>query len=211
MSQSPVDEDLDLMLVEKILHGLAPEKRASQEKLYKRWFPVVVYQFSKKGFSPEDCEDLTQEAFWRVFNGIGEFRGQRFAAWLFTITASVYKNEIRKRHAKKREAKEKSLEQALEENPSELAKSHGIGSSPERDVLDGIVELERLKVLRRAFKVMPHQMRMCCYYRYLRGKKYREIAVLMKISIGTVKAHLAQARKRLIEEFGIELGPELGG
>ena len=32
--------------------------------------------------------------------------------------------------------------------------------------------------------------------------KYREIAALLKISVGTVKAHLSQARKRLTEELG---------
>jgi DNA-directed RNA polymerase specialized sigma24 family protein len=40
-------------------------------------------------------------------------------------------------------------------------------------------------------------MRRCCLLRYEQGLKYQEIAVVMKISIETVKAHLHQARKRL--------------
>jgi DNA-directed RNA polymerase specialized sigma24 family protein len=45
-------------------------------------------------------------------------------------------------------------------------------------------------------------MRLCCTLRYERGLKYQEIATLMKISIETVKAHLHQARKRLIAILG---------
>jgi DNA-directed RNA polymerase specialized sigma24 family protein len=45
-------------------------------------------------------------------------------------------------------------------------------------------------------------MRTCCLLRYVRGLKYQEIATVMKISIETVKAHLHQARKRLIEKLG---------
>jgi DNA-directed RNA polymerase specialized sigma24 family protein len=45
-------------------------------------------------------------------------------------------------------------------------------------------------------------MRTCCHLRYIEGLKYHEIAAVMKISIETVKAHLHQARKRLMDKVG---------
>ncbi|HEX2641437.1 MAG TPA: sigma-70 family RNA polymerase sigma factor [Thermoanaerobaculia bacterium] len=178
------------------------------EQLYKEWYPRFFGFFRRKGFSIEDSQDLTQRALLRVFSNINTFRGQSFGRWMFTIAVNVFRNEVRRRHTSGREAKEDSLEALLEEHPASLASQQGIGSSPQRDALDGIVERERVNALRKAISKMPHQMKMCCYLRYLRGMKYRDIAVVMKISLGAVKAHLHQARQRLKEELGIDLEPE---
>ena len=51
---------------------------------------------------------------------------------------------------------------------------------------------------------MPDQMRRCCLLRYDKELKYKDIADEMGISIETVKAHLHQARKRLIARLGGE-------
>jgi RNA polymerase sigma factor (sigma-70 family) len=60
-----------------------------------------------------------------------------------------------------------------------------------------VLERERTVALSQAIQGLPEQMRTCFLLRYDQGRKYKEIAVLMKISIDTVKAHLFQARKRL--------------
>ena len=65
-----------------------------------------------------------------------------------------------------------------------------------------MIKRERSARLRSALQELPPQMRTCCVLRYVRGLKYQEIATVMKISIETVKAHLHQARKRLIEKLG---------
>lgn len=38
--------------------------------------------------------------------------------------------------------------------------------------------------------------------RYEQGLKYQEIAAIMGVSLETVKAHLFQARKRLVAKLG---------
>jgi RNA polymerase sigma-70 factor (ECF subfamily) len=180
------------------------------EQLYKEWVPRLFRFFRGKGFSVEDSKDLTQDVLLRVFSNINTFRGSSFGRWVFAIAVNTFRNEVRRRHTGSREAQEDSLEEILEENPGSLADHQGIGSSPQPDALDGIVERERVNALQKVISKMPHQMQMCCHLRYSRGMKYREIAVLMKISIGAVKAHLHQARQRLKEELGIELEPEPG-
>jgi RNA polymerase sigma-70 factor (ECF subfamily) len=58
---------------------------------------------------------------------------------------------------------------------------------------------ERAQVLRQELYKLPAQMRGCIFLRAYQGLKVREIAIILRISEGTVKAHLFQARQRLHE------------
>ena len=156
--------------------------------------------FLRKGFSSQESDDLTQEVFLRVFKSIDTFRREsRFERWLWEIVAHIYSNEIRRRKTEKRNVPEQSLD-AVMENEDGAAPALSIpapGPSPEQDVRS-----ERSKALHAALKELPDQMRRCCILRYEKGLKYQEIAIVMVISIETVKAHLHQARKRLMALLG---------
>jgi RNA polymerase sigma-70 factor (ECF subfamily) len=191
-------DDPTRWLIEKIQEGVDVDE--SFRRLHERYFPRVRKYFIYKGFSPEESRDLTQDVFLRVFKGIGGFRREsRFERWLFEIVHNVLSNEVRRRHADKREGKETSLDAAKEDDSSGAAIEI---PSQDPSVLDETVERERLQALRQALAGLPPQMRLCCELRYVKGFKYQEIAVLMKISIETVKAHLHQARKRLMDKLG---------
>jgi RNA polymerase sigma-70 factor, ECF subfamily len=192
------DDDLTLWLIEQIQEGVDVEENF--RRLHERHYRRVHKFFLRKGFSPEESRDLTQDVFLRVFKGIGGFRREsRFERWLFEIVHNVLSNEVRRRHADKREGKETSLDAAKEDDSSGAAMEL---PSQDPSVLDEAVARERLQALRQALASLPPQMRRCCELRYVKGFKYQEIAVLMKISIETVKAHLHQARKRLMDKLG---------
>jgi RNA polymerase sigma-70 factor, ECF subfamily len=198
---APPADDPSLLLVARIQSGLDHEE--SSRLLFERHQRSVHAFFSRRGFGSEECRDLTQDVFLRVFKSIGSFRKEsRFERWLFEVAAHVYHNELRRRSASKREGFEDSLEDAMERDPALGAGRGGEGFVLEPDALAGLLERERLDALRAALKEMPHQMRTCFLLRYARGHKYREIAVLMKISVETVKAHLYQARSRLKLRLG---------
>lgn len=191
------DDDLTLRLIEQIQAGVDVDE--SFRRLHELRYRRVRNFFLRKGFSPEESRDLTQDVFFRVFKGIGGFRREsRFERWLFEIVHNVLSNEVRRRHAEKREGKETSLDAAKEDDSSGAAVEI---PSQDPSALDEAVEKQRLQVLRQALAGLPPQMRLCCELRYVRGNKYQEIAVLMKISIETVKAHLHQARKRLMDKL----------
>jgi RNA polymerase sigma-70 factor (ECF subfamily) len=102
--------------------------------------------------------------------------------------------------AEKRDAPEIPITPPLEDGTVS-----GLGFEPiaeEPSALESLIARERREKLRAALQKLPAQMRTCCILRYERGLKYQEIAKIMKISIETVKAHLHQARKRLIETLG---------
>lgn len=192
-----VDDILET--IEEIQAGIRVEENC--EKIYKRFRSRVRSFFLNKGFSSQESDDLTQDVFLRVFKSIDTFRREsRFERWLWEITGHIYSNEIRRRRTEKRDAPEQSLD-AVTETEEGSAPALAIpspGLSPEEEV----VRSERSKALHAALKDLPDQMRRCCILRYERGFKYKEIAYIMGISIETVKAHLHQARKRLMDLLG---------
>jgi RNA polymerase sigma-70 factor (ECF subfamily) len=176
------------------------------EPLYKRHYRQVVAFFSRRGFSPQDSHDLTQDTFFRVFKGIGEFRrDSRFERWLFEIAANVYRNELRRKAAGKREGRTESLDDVMERDPSIVSDGPGAGASDSPSPLDEVIAGERVEAMRRVVAGMPTKMRRCVFLRFEQGLKYREIAVVLKISVDTVKAHLHQARQRLKQELAEDL------
>jgi RNA polymerase sigma-70 factor (ECF subfamily) len=173
-------DDPSLWLIEQIQAGIEPEENL--RRLHERHYRRVVSFFLRKGVSPEESRDLTQEVFLRAFKGIDGFRkGGRFESWLFEIAHNVFSNEVRRRHSEKRKGREASLDTVREDDHSSAA----------------AIDEERLQTLRRALAELPPPMRLCCELRYVRGYSYQEIATLTKISIETVRAHLHQARRRL--------------
>lgn len=203
MSSDPEDpipqDDPVLYLVEQIQAGIRVEENF--EKLFHLFRPRVRSFFSGKGFSAEECRDLTQDVFFRVFKRIDTFRREsRFERWLWEIMTNVYFNAIRSLKAEKRRALVLSLDSS---NHGDEDASPGMTVAAEEPSPEEIMLLrERSGSLQAAFKGLPDQMRRCCLLRYEQGLKYQEIADVLKISIETVKAHLFQARKRLIAQLG---------
>jgi RNA polymerase sigma-70 factor (ECF subfamily) len=190
------EDNLGNQLVERLQRGIEPEDSA--RRLYEEFFPRVFGFFGRRGFPSDECGDLAQETFLKVFANLDGFRREsRFESWLFRIAQNVYKNHLRSRSTLKRDAQEIPWEDAEEVELS--------GDLPEvvRDVpaargpLGEVLSEERAKLLRDAMEDLPTQMRRCVELRVQRDLKYREIAELMKISIDTVKAHLFQARRQL--------------
>jgi RNA polymerase sigma-70 factor (ECF subfamily) len=195
------DQDPSLRLIEKIQAGIDVDENC--RRLHELHYRKIINFFRRKRFSPEESRDLTQDVFSRVFQAIATFRREsRFERWLFEIAANIFRNELRKRGAEKRGAVEVSINVSPEEDGGSAQVVEPV--SQERSALDSMMERERRTKLHAALQELPLQMRTCCVLRYERGMKYQEIATEMKISIETVKAHLHQARKRLIEKLGDE-------
>ena len=200
---SSSDEEI-LDLVARLQAGIDVDD--SFRRLFEVLRPRLVAFFLRYRFTNEESHDLTQETLFRVFKGIGTFRREsRFERWLFEIAGNVYRNELRRRGAVKRDGHDESLDAAMERDSASDRPAVSLPRSGS-DPLAEVLEKERLEALRRAIAAMPPQMRRCLFLRMAQGLKYREIAVVMKISIDTVKAHLHQARQRLKLELGEDVG-----
>jgi RNA polymerase sigma-70 factor, ECF subfamily len=182
--------------VRKILDDLHDGVRP--EEAFRRLFDLYsspLYRFfARRGFSPEDCRELTQETFLGIYTGIGSFRGEAgFETWMWKIATNAYRKRWRWRSAGKRAGEEVPLDGPEETAVEALSTLLG----PAEEALGR----ERSRILREAIDKLPAQMRRCLVLRVDQDLKYREIAAVLRLSPETVKAHLFQARKRLEEEL----------
>ncbi len=173
-----------------------PGETGDFEHLFERFYRPVSYFFANRGFSDDECRDLTQETFLGVYRGIGRFRRDASVeTWLFTIAGNIWRNALRSRSAEKRDAKEVSLAALIDDGEQivgDPAADAGAGGP-----LDDALTSERLRCLREAMAELPPQMRRCMLLRVDQDMKYREIAAVLQISVDTVKSQLFQARERL--------------
>lgn len=165
--------------------------------------PIAQRFFLNKRFPSDEVPDLTQLAMLRVFKGIGTFRGESpVGPWLFEILTNVFRNELRRRHSMKREGVEVALEGTATDDSGELVPRFPQLVTDEEDPLTALLRSEGGELFRQALGELPKQMRRVCLLRYIQGRKYREIATLLGISIETVKAHLHQAKHRIEAKLG---------
>jgi RNA polymerase sigma-70 factor, ECF subfamily len=176
---------------------------ANSRRIFERYYRWVRGFFSRRGYSPEDAEDLAQETFLKLFREIASFRGDdSFQSWLFAVAANLHRNEQRRRRSRKRDAPEVAFDDSVGGAAPPLRDPSGSEVSPARSTF----ERERQAALERAIRTLPPQMRQCLELLLGQDLKYRQIAALLKVSVETVKAHLFQARRRLRTELGEEYG-----
>lgn len=170
------------------------DRQGSFRFLYETYFRAIERFFARKGLSPEDCLDLTQETFLGIYRGMDSYEHRhQFTAWLYRAAKTTWLKWLRSAATAKRAAVEVSHD-AMEHPDSLLA-------VPGRQ-LDDLLEEERRRALRAAVAELPEQMRHCLNLRLDQQLSYEEIAVVKKISVETVKAHLHKARKKLQEKLG---------
>lgn len=169
------------------------DREASFRVIYRSYYRRLQRFFAAKGLASEDCQDLTQETLLRVFKGLDAYQHRmRFASWLYRLATNVYRKRLRSAGAVKRSAREVPL--AALPDP-------GAAKAEPADQLLGMIDDEKREAMRRAVRELPEQMRKCLTLRLDHDLSYHEIAVVMRIKIDTVKAHLFQARRRLREEL----------
>lgn len=167
--------------------------------------------FARRCSSADECLDLTQETFLRAFKGLESFRGDApFGAWLYRIAWNTYGELVARPRAR---APARQIDVDLD---SERLRGAATGDRPlagatpltaKPEGYDSVLDRERRAILRRAIERLPEQRRKCIVLWAYHELTYEQIAVAMRLALGTVKAHLAQARQQL-EELTENRGPQ---
>lgn len=176
------------------------------EQLYRLFYPAVKALLARWTPVPEDRDELTQETFLRIYKGIEAFRrDSSFSTYLFKVARNIYLGHRRRMLAAKRNGIEIPLEDPNvgdETQPWEIAP----GVAPTQE--DEVLAAEQLKQVWGVIERMPEQRRRCLILSYFQGLTVPEMAAVLRLAEGTVKAHLFQARqqlKELLVQAGIAL------
>ena len=177
--------------IEALQSGEDPE--ASFRVLFESYYHPLQRFFTRRGFSTDDAQGLTQETMIGILRGVREFRHEaRFETWLFRVATTTYLKRLRTGSA----AKRSGIETSLDEMPAAYEPPE-----PANDQLEGILDDERKQLMREAIEELPEKMRQCLTLRIYHEMSYRDIATVMKLKINTVKAHLFQAKEKLREKL----------
>lgn len=169
------------------------DRETSFRYLYERYHPALRAFFSRKGCSPQEAQDLTQETLLGIYRGLEAYRHEdRFEAWLYRAATTTFLKKLRSSATAKRSAVEISQEEIL-------VPRGGLKENAEQ--LEALITDERRRALSAAVAGLPDQMRRCLALRIYQELSYREIATALRLSVETVKAHLARARRKLQEKL----------
>ena len=166
---------------------MASQKRAG-ERFQDLAVPLIGALYNHAQWMVRDAseaEDLVQETLTKALRAFDSFeQGTNFKAWIFRILRNTFLTS--------RTALSYARTVFLEDHPDvlEIADS---GSSPEAEV----VKLHDFAALRRALDELQPQYREVILLCDLEELKYREIAAILDVPIGTVMSRLARARQML--------------
>src|SRR4051812_24488906 len=153
-----------------------------------RAFATIVRQYEKPIFNyvvrltgdRGVAEELTQEVFMRVFQGLPRFSLRcKFTTWLFQVTKNRVLDELR----------------ARERRPRACVNLEDV---PTLEVLDRPVEEgETIDAVWRAVHDLNPDLKMALLLRDVVGLPYNEIADSLEITLATVKWRIFKAREEV--------------
>ena len=157
-------------------------------RLVERWQGPIQRLCIKMLGDAHRAEDLTQEAFVRVFARRKDYEpAGRFSTFLWRIALNLCYDELRK--IKRRG--ESSLEGGADERGETDFKADTAGPDVQ------VVADERAEHVRRALLQIPEPYRVVVVLRHYEGLKFREIGEVLDIPEGTVKSRMVEALNQL--------------
>ena len=156
--------------------------------------PVFNYVLRLVGGDRALAEDLTQEVFLRVYQGLPKFSlRSKFTTWLFQVTKNRVLDELR----------------ANERRPRAVVALEDV---PTLEVVDAPMErLEAIDAVWRAVEGLNVDLKMALLLRDIVGLSYTEIADSLEITLATVKWRIYKAREDVqlsMAREGITFGDE---
>ncbi len=157
---------------------------------------LFVFALRQTG-SPQDAEDIVQEAFIRAYHALTDYPAERIRmmkiqAWLYKITLHIFY-----RHSSS-DARLRCTPLDLSEESALLEIEDDEHEQPEK-VLEEREDLRELEVM---ISQLPEQYRVAVSCYYFAELSYREIAELLQQPIGTVKSNVHRGTQLLRKTTG---------
>jgi RNA polymerase sigma-70 factor, ECF subfamily len=153
--------------------------RHHQRKVYR----VLVLMLK----NPEDADNLTQECFLRAYTSMQSFRGEcSVQTWLLRIAVNLARDQTRNRRAG-------FWQRLLRLDDGSAVDPIGDPASANASAERGLLAREELDAVWRAVGKLSPRQKEVFVLRFVEEMELKEIAGVLNLSTGTVKAQLFRA------------------
>jgi RNA polymerase sigma-70 factor (ECF subfamily) len=161
--------------------------RTQHRKIY-----GICYRFTG---SPTDAEDLTQEAFLKMYRNLASFDPAKgsFSTWLTTLTRNLLVDNYRRTRLERASDSLDETYDGEDDGPTKAERLTDGGKSQEQHVAG----LELRAQIQAALKQVSPELREAVILRDLEDMDYKEIAEVLGIPQGTVKSRISRGRAEL--------------
>ncbi len=152
----------------------------------------ICYRFTG---SPTEAEDLTQEAFLKMFKNLGSFDPAKggFTTWLTTLTRNLLVDNYRRTRMERASDSLDETYDGEDDGPTKGEKLADGGKSQEQHVAG----LELRAQIQQALAQVSPDLREAVILRDLEDMDYKEIAEILGVPQGTVKSRISRGRAEL--------------
>lgn len=180
----------DSAIIQQALKG----DESAYKKLMKKYHDPIFNFIARMIHDRQQVEDLTQEAFIKAFSSLSRFNDEfAFSTWLYKIATNNSIDYIRK----------KKLQVYSIDKPIDAKDSEYAFELPDTDYEadQELISDQRANLLKVAIGKLPDKYKRVIELRHVDEKSYEEIADLLELPIGTVKAHIFRARELLYRQL----------
>ena len=135
--------------------------------------------------TPADAADVVQETFLRAYMNLPKLRAVSVRGWLFRVAVNAAR-DVQRRSVRRPAS-------PLEDGEGKVLELPAPGLGPEA----AAEARERAAAIREALLALPVDYRVAVVLRDVNDLSYEEIAVVLKVPLGTVKSRLCRARLQL--------------
>ena len=174
----------------RLIHAALAGNQDSYKRLMKKYYTPLYNLIYRLVHNKDEVEDLTQEAFVKAFQSLRYFNEEyAFSTWLYKIASNNTIDYIRK----------KKLETFSIDKPIASDESDFKFELPDTTYQPDkvIMTRQRAALLTDAIEMLPEKYKKVILLRHVEEYDYAEIAKMLKLPIGTVKAHIFRARELL--------------
>jgi RNA polymerase sigma-70 factor (ECF subfamily) len=189
-----------------VIRANQPHEIEALERLLERYGRRIYQLAYRMAGNEADANDLTQEAFIRVYRAFRRIDPQAdLDRWLYRIVTNLYIDMLRRRPKVRLESLDAPIvtargDEMAREVPDERA-------DPAAAVLDAQLDAD----IQRALGALSVALRMVIVLSDIEGQSYEEISQTLGIPVGTVKSRLHRARRMLQQRLRHLLPAPRGG
>lgn len=182
-SESSREDDV---LVKRAIGG----DEQAYKQLVEKYERALYFHVLKMIKNKEQVNDLVQEAFVKAFDNLNTYStNYAFSTWLYRIATNHTIDYLRKK-----KLKTLSIDEPVKTRDGEMQMQlEDESAGTDRN----IIRKQRRDMVQDAIEDLPPKYRKVIQMRHMEEKSYQEIADVLDLPLGTVKAHIFRARELL--------------